>query len=92
MMRRHLLTLFALFTGLAAIHAPANASALETMVFDARAFARANDSGQAKACVCAKQNEKRPARCTKAKPHALPARLRDVLNPPVIFGSERALE
>ncbi|MGB3807418.1 MAG: hypothetical protein WA936_09480 [Erythrobacter sp.] len=92
MMRRHLIALFALFTGLAAIHAPASASTLETMVFDARAFSSANEGGADKACICPAKDEVRKNRCIAPDRKPMPARLRGAVRPAIIFGSERALE
>lgn len=91
-MHRHLLALFALFTGLAAVQAPANASSLETMVFDARTFAGANEGGAENACMCASKREVRKPRCVVTSRTPLPPRLCDAVRPPIIFGSDRALE
>jgi len=92
MMRRHLLTLFALFSGFAALHAPANASSLESMVFDARAFARANDASSSQTCVCERRAEEATKACPSARSDAMPSRILRRVRPPIIFGSERALE
>lgn len=92
MMRRHLLTLFALFTGLAALQTPAQASSLETMVFDARAFVRANDAGQNENCVCPVKQNEQYARCVARERKAPMRRLPNALRVPVIMGAERALE
>lgn len=91
-MRRHLITLFALFTGLAALHAPANASALESLVMDARAFARANDASSAEICACEAQARQTAAKCPARERARTPSRLLSALRPPFTFGSERALE
>ena len=91
-MRRHLITLLALISGLAAIQAPANASVLESFVFDARALARSNDSSASENCSCAQQREKQASRCPAREKETPPVRLPLGLRPPVIFGSERALE
>ena len=91
-MRRHLITLFALFTGLAALHAPAHASALDSLVFDARAFARANDTASSESCACQRQARQSTAKCPTRERRRAPSRLLSALRPPIIFGSERALE
>ncbi|MFU7529624.1 hypothetical protein [Qipengyuania sp. ASV99] len=92
MMRRHLLTLFALFSGFAALHAPASASSLETMVFDARAFARANDTLASENCICPVRAQQRSIRCRAREKQQPQRRLPAALRPPIVFGSERALE
>ncbi len=91
-MRRHLITLFALFTGLAALNAPAHASSSETMVFDARAFARANDAAASASCQCQHPPRQGTAKCPSRERQRAPARLPNTLRPPIVFGSERALE
>jgi hypothetical protein len=91
-MRRHLIALFALFSGLAALQAPAHASSLDSMVFDARAFARANDTKTAQECVCKAQRQNEAARCEKRQRGSAPRRLLETLGLPVLFGSDRALE
>jgi len=84
--------LFALFSGLAALHAPASASSLETMVFDARAFARANDSSASENCVCPLPAQQRNIRCRAREKQPPQRRMPAALRPPIVFGSERALE
>ncbi|WP_108791072.1 hypothetical protein [Erythrobacter sp. Alg231-14] len=91
-MRRQLITLFALFTGLAALHAPAQASALESLVFDARAFARANDTATSVSCQCQHPPREGTAKCPSRDRQRAPARLPNSLRPTIVFGSERALE
>lgn len=91
-MRRHLIALFALLSGIAALQAPAHASALESMVFDARALARANDNAAAKECVCKQQADQTSARCPKRASKSVPRRFLDALGIPVLIGSDRALE
>ncbi len=92
MMRRHLLTLFALFTGIAALHAPAHASSANSFVFDSHAFARMNEAAQNENCGCEQRQREcvapRPERASKQPQRRVPA----ILRPPVIFGAERALE
>jgi len=91
-MRRHLITLFALFTGLAALTAPAHASALETLVADASAFAGAVEASGSECCQCVEQARQSTAKCPVREPSQKPALLISALRPPIIFGSERALE
>ncbi|KEO86985.1 hypothetical protein EH30_04955 [Erythrobacter sp. JL475] len=92
MMRRHLLTLFALFSGFAALHSPASASSLESMVFDARAFARANDTTSSQVCVCERRVNEAAKACPPTKSDSVLPRVLRRVRPPIIFGSERALE
>lgn len=91
-MRRHLIALFALLSGIAALQAPAHASALESMVFDARAFARSNDTSAAQECVCKDQAEQHATRCPKRNSRSVPRRFLDALGIRVLIGSDRALE
>ena len=91
-MRRHLIALFALLSGIAALQAPAHASALESMVFDARAFARANDNSANQECVCKEQAERGATKCPKSTTRSVPRRFLDALGIPVLVGSDRALE
>ncbi len=91
-MRRHLITLFALFTGLAALHAPTHASALESQVMDARAFARAYDSTTSEICQCEQQAREHTTKCPTRERQPVPISPPSALRPPFIFGSERALE
>lgn len=92
MMRRHLITLFALFSGLAALHAPANASSLESMVFDVRALARANDASSPESCVCEQRKQDAAKACPPRKSDSPLPRVLRRIRPAIIFGSERALE
>jgi len=92
MMRRHLIALFALISGLAAIQAPANAASLETMVQNAQGFARPNDTGIASVCVSVAKHEIRAIRRPQAPNLSVPVRTLGVIRPAIVFGSERALE
>ena len=92
MMRRHLLALFALFSGFAALSAPAHASALDSMVFDAGAFSSANDTPTGDQCICTAQNQQAKKRCPKRERKLTPRRLLEALGLPVVIGSDRSLE
>ena len=92
MMRRHLIALFALFSGIAALHAPASASSLDSMVFDARSIASAKDASSAEQCICTAQSQSAKKRCPKRERGLTPRRLLETLGLPVIIGSDRALE
>lgn len=91
-MRRHLLALFALFSGIAALQAPAHAAALDSTMFDARALAQANDGPVSEQCVCEAQKQQIKKRCPKRERALTPRRLLEALVPSVIIGCDRALE
>lgn len=91
-MHRHLIALFALLSGIAALHAPAQASSLESMVFDARSAARAQDSGAGQECVCSVPAKRGEANCIARTRKSIPRRFLEALGIPVIIGSDRALE
>lgn len=91
-MRRHLLALFALFSGIAALQAPAHAAALDSTMFDARAFAQANDGSASEQCVHAAQKQQIKKRCPKHERALTPRGLRVALLPSVFVGCDRALE
>lgn len=92
MMRRHLITLFALFTGLAALHAPAHANSVESLISDVRALAGGADAADSDQCSCEQSGEEWANPCPAPEKQLIPARTPDVLRPPIVFGSERALE
>ena len=92
MLPRHLLALFALFSGIAALHAPAHASALQSVVQDARSTASSSECSASSGCECVadayEQTRTRPRQERKQRLKWLPSWLR----PSVIIGSDRALE
>lgn len=91
-MHRHLIALFALLSGIAALQAPAHASSLESMVFDARSAARAHDSAAGQECVCKVPAQRGELQCTARVRKSIPRRFIEALGIPVIIGSDRALE
>ncbi|MEM7779946.1 MAG: hypothetical protein AAF697_06090 [Pseudomonadota bacterium] len=92
MMRRHLITLFALFTGLAALQTTAQANSLQSMVAGASVFASSLEASQTENCSCEADARAKKQQCidraSKVPFHRLPAALR----PPVAVGPDRALE
>ena len=92
MMARHLLALFALFSGIAALNAPAHANSVQSLVENTRTDARAGQSATSESCACPERARENRDRCPsreKRKPNTwLPAWLR----PSVILGSDRSLE
>ncbi|BDI60934.1 hypothetical protein [Qipengyuania nanhaisediminis] len=92
MMPRHLLALFALFSGIAALHAPAHASAVQSVVQDARQVARSGDAAISESCACPQQARERGQRCPKREERKSFSWLPSWLRPAVVLGSDRALE
>ena len=91
-MRHHLIALFALLSGLAALQAPAHAAAPQAAVHDARNAARAHEIGAHQTCAIIAQTEQRTSLLV-AK--VLPPRVLvfdNALGAPVCIGSDRALE
>jgi len=91
-MRRHLLALIALMTGLAAIGHPAHASLADALSSDVDVAANASDSASGDACPCSEPDAKQSTRCSagdrKPTKTPVPAKLRL----PVLMGVERAIE
>lgn len=92
MMRRHLLTLFALFTGLAALQAPAHASAVQSVVQNAQSVAGSNERAASDTCACPQRAREQANRCPKPEPKKPWKWLPSWLRPSVLIGSDRALE
>ncbi|MEM1052424.1 MAG: hypothetical protein AAGI28_10055 [Pseudomonadota bacterium] len=94
MVKRHLLTLFVLLSGFAALQAPAQVSAAETMAAQTRAIAGVCEANEAAYELCAFAAEAR----AEATGRASDAQSSVVLAPlavsaaPYMFGVERALE
>ncbi len=92
MMVRHLLALFALLSGIAALQAPAHAGEVQSSVQNARSVAGASEQSASESCDCASrergENKTRPRREKRTSWSWLPAWLR----PSVLLGSDRALE
>ena len=94
MVKRHLLTLFVLLSGLAALQAPVHASAAETVAAHARSIAGGAEAVEASHELCAFVAEAR-AEATGRVDDALPnldALPMPALAAPYVFGVERALE
>ena len=92
MMHRRLLTLFALFTGLAALQAPAQAAAPQAMVAGAEAMARCAEAAQRDSASMAVAAEARTLRLVPLF-DTLPVLTRLApLSVPVILRVDRALE
>jgi len=92
MMHRHLLTLFALFTGLAALQAPAQAAAPQAMVAGAQAMARSVEAAQrttAGITIAAEADTLRLVPLIEVQP--VPTRFAP-LSAPVVVRADRALE
>ena len=94
MVKRHLLTLFVLLSGLAALQAPAHASLAETVAEQTRAFAggsEANDAGHELCAFTAVARAEAADRAseTVARVDASPL---PAFAAPYVFGVERALE
>lgn len=91
-MRHHLIALFALLSGLAALQAPAHASALEAAVHDAGSGAGSHDNGAVQECAMLTEacqwSAKRPLKVSTAFAY----RMVDTVKAPVLIGSDRALE
>jgi len=91
-MRRHLIALFALLSGIAALQAPAQASALDSMVQDARVAVRAHASVAAQESAAAVQSSQRTSQGPVQISAQFELRLSDATTAPVVIGSDRALE
>lgn len=93
-MKRHLLTLFVLLSGLTALQAPVHASAAETVAAQARAISDGCEAVEANHELCAFVAEAR-AEATERVDEAAPLILAQplaALAVPYVFGVERALE
>jgi len=94
MVKRHLLTLFVLLSGLAALQAPAHGSAAETFAAHSRAIAggfEASDAAHARCAFVEEAQAEATGRSgeTAVSHDAMPL---PVLTAPYVFGVERALE
>ncbi|WP_299192234.1 hypothetical protein [uncultured Erythrobacter sp.] len=92
MMPRHLLALFALFSGLAALHAPAQACAVQSVVQDARSSTSSGEASARAASACSEHAHERSKKCTSRERRRTWSWLPSWLRPGVIVGSDRALE
>lgn len=92
MMPRHLLALFALFSGIAALHAPAHANSVQSMVENTRTDARAGEATASESCACPERARENKNRCPQREKRKPTIWLPSWLRPSVILGSDRALE
>ena len=92
MMARHLLALFALFTGIAALQAPAHAGEVQSSVQNARSVANANESAEVESCACPSAEQGADKNCPKREQKKTWSWLPNWLRPSVILGADRALE
>lgn len=91
-MTRRLIAIFALLSGLAALHAPAHASRLNDLSYDVEALAEiANPAGGA-ACQCERPQGKRVRTCGKEASKPVPQRTVLSLPASILIGSDLALE
>lgn len=94
MVKRHLLTLFVLLSGLTALQAPVHASSAETVAAQARAIVGGCEAADATHELCAFLVEARAEATgrvdeTRSDYDAAPS---EAFNAPYVFGVERALE
>ena len=92
MMPRHLLALFALFSGIAALHAPAQAAAPQSVVQDARSSSAANEAADSESCACPDRARQQAKACNVRERRRAWSWLPRWLRPSVVVGSDRALE
>lgn len=90
-MRRQLLTLLALITGLAAFGAPANAAVGELFGSQVQAGQTSRSDERREECRQRKERERSPARREDTKDCPPPRPVRIIL-PTVMFGVDRAFE
>jgi len=97
-MSRRLIALLALISGLAALHAPAHAavghgsSRLDNLSYDIETLAEMANPQGSSACQCESPPKKRKRACEEQSKKAVRPRLVGVLPPPVVVGSDFALE
>ena len=94
MVKRHLLTLFVLLSGLTALQAPVHASSAETVAAQARAIVGAADVADASHEHCAFVVEARAEGDRRLSETRLSFEVQPLpaLSAPFVFGVERALE
>lgn len=90
-MTRHLLALFALFSGIAALHTPAQASAWQSSVQNSRSVASEAAREAGDTCECP-EARKRGDKCPRPEPKKAWSWLPNWLRPSVILGGDRSLE
>lgn len=91
-MTRRLFALLALLSGLAALHAPAHASRLDSLSYDVQSLTQTAKAPGGAVCQCTPDERKRERSCPEKKlPDARP-RLLVPLPPSLIIGADRALE
>lgn len=91
-MVRHLLALFALLTGIAALNAPAYAGEAQSSVHNARSVSASDDTTQSEKRACAESARQRSSACVAREPRKSWTWLPSWLRPSIFFGGDRALE
>ncbi|MEP0390761.1 MAG: hypothetical protein ABJ205_06655 [Erythrobacter sp.] len=92
MVKRHLLTLFVLLSGLAALQAPAHGNAAETFAAHSRVIAGVLEASEATHARCAFAAQAEATGRASETSATLDAAPLPVLAAPYVFGVERALE
>lgn len=90
-MRRQMLALLALLTGLAAIGTPAHASVIEALSCEIGTSAHDHDGASQEGQVCEDDDVRAPTKKPgEAEPPA--RKSKRIIRPPVLFGVDRAYE
>lgn len=92
MLARHLLALFALFSGIAALEAPVHAQVSQSQVQSSRQAANSSQNAASESCTCPERARERNSNCPKREQKRSWTWLPSWLRPSVILGSDRALE
>ncbi|WP_284125196.1 hypothetical protein [Parerythrobacter aestuarii] len=90
-MRRYILTLLALLTGLAAVGTPASAAMGDLLGSQVQAGSQDKSDEKREECRLRKERERNPTKREDTRDCALPKPVRVYL-PTVMFGSDRAYE
>ena len=91
-MTRRLLALLAILSGLAALHAPAQASRVDRLAYDVQALAQATNAPHGAVCQRAHAPRAIPRKCPLQPTLILHPQAPGVLAPSLIIGVDRALE
>ncbi|MEM6858670.1 MAG: hypothetical protein AAF559_12430 [Pseudomonadota bacterium] len=91
-MTRRLFAILALLSGLAALHAPANASRLDQLSYDVQALADAVNAKGGAVCQCEHPPQEHKRVCQDPDVQAMRPRLLGILPPSLVLGADRALE
>lgn len=92
MLVRHLLALFALFSGIAALEAPVRAEVSQPQVQSSRSVVNASQNAASENCNCVERSRDGGKACPKREQKRGWTWLPSWLRPGVILGSDRALE